>query len=144
MRDEITMRVNRKITVLDSEIELRSVRASGPGGQKVNKVSSAVHLFFDVKASSLPDECKARLLNMQDRRITADGVVVIKAARFRTREKNRQDALDRLRQLISHAARERKSRKKTRPTLASRQKRLQSKSRRSRIKKLRKPVAAET
>jgi len=137
------MRINKDITVPDSEIELRSVRSAGPGGQNINKVSSAIHLFFDVKASSLPDEYKKRLLDLRDRRITGEGVIVIKAARHRTREKNRQDALERLAELIRSAERTPKSRKTTRPTSASRKKRLDQKTRQSMLKKMRKTVEPE-
>ncbi|HVL56028.1 MAG TPA: alternative ribosome rescue aminoacyl-tRNA hydrolase ArfB, partial [Burkholderiaceae bacterium] len=102
-----------------------------------NKVSNAVHLRFDVRASSLPDDVKARLLQLRDQRISADGVVVIKAQRFRSLEKNRDDAMARLRELVSAAAAVPKPRRPTRPTLASKLRRVEEKTRRSRIKALR-------
>ncbi|MDX1460660.1 MAG: alternative ribosome rescue aminoacyl-tRNA hydrolase ArfB [Xanthomonadales bacterium] len=121
----------------ETEIEMKAVRASGPGGQNVNKVSSAIHLRFDVKASSLPEAVKQRLLSLRDRRITRDGVVVIKAQRFRDQEKNRQDALARLATLIRKALDRPIRRIPTKPSRAAKRKRVDAKTRRGEVKRLR-------
>jgi ribosome-associated protein len=127
------------ITVLPEEVELTAVRSQGAGGQNVNKVASAIHLRFDVKASSLPDHIKARLLKLDDRRLTRDGVLVIKAQRFRNQEQNRDDALARLNELVDAASRAPRFRVPTKPTRASRQRRLDNKKSRSQTKSLRRP-----
>jgi ribosome-associated protein len=118
----------------EAEVEITAVRSQGAGGQNVNKVSSAIHLRFDVVASSLPDEVKARLLARADRRMSDDGVIVIKAQRHRSQDLNRRDALVRLNELVARAAEVPTVRKPTRPTRASRERRLESKGVRSQIK----------
>ena len=119
------------------EIELQAIRASGPGGQHVNKVSTGIHLRFDIGASSLPPAVRHRLRGMLDRRVTLDGLVVIKATQLRSQEKNRQDALVRLDELLVQAQRKRKHRIKTKPTRASVQRRLTTKKWRGGRKRLR-------
>ncbi|MCB1670534.1 MAG: alternative ribosome rescue aminoacyl-tRNA hydrolase ArfB [Gammaproteobacteria bacterium] len=121
----------------DHEIDLQATHASGPGGQNVNKVSSAIHLRFDVSASSLPDFCKARLLSIHDQRVTSQGVIVIKAQRYRSQELNRREALQRLEELIGRAMHRPRPRKATRPSAAAKRKRVTEKKARGRIKRLR-------
>ncbi|MBO6555417.1 MAG: aminoacyl-tRNA hydrolase [Pseudomonadales bacterium] len=130
----------RVVDIPESEIEWSAIRASGPGGQHVNKVSTGVHLRFDLKSSSLSEALKEKLLRINDSRINSDGVVVIKSVAFRSQEKNRLAALDRLDQLLEQAQRVQKPRRKTRPTKASVKRRLDSKKKQGDRKKSRRPV----
>jgi len=129
------------LTISENEIELSAIRAQGAGGQNVNKVSSAIHLRFDIKASSLPDYCKQRLLNLNDKRINKDGVLIIKAQQFRTQEKNRADAFERLHDLIKCASVRLKQRRPTKATKGSQRRRMDSKTLRGKTKTLRGKVS---
>ncbi len=129
-----------KIKIAENEIQYDAIRASGAGGQNVNKVSSAIHLRFDIHASSLPDICKERLLGLNDQRISKEGVIVIKAQSFRTREKNKQDALARLKKLIAKVMVTPGKRRPTKPSRRARTTRMDKKTRHGQLKKLRQKV----
>ena len=137
------MKLYNTISIPEQELNFEAIRASGPGGQNVNKVSSAVQLFFDIRNSSLPEKYQQRLLALSDSRISSEGLVVIKAQAFRSQEKNREAATERLRELIKSVMIEPKTRKATKPKAGARQKRLDEKKQRSQNKALRKRVSMD-
>jgi ribosome-associated protein len=134
------LHISSHVTVPDSEIEIHAMRSQGAGGQHVNKVSSAIHLRFDIKASSLPPFYKDELLKLRDHRISDDGVITIKAQQHRSQEQNRAEALERLQVLIQSVTIPRKKRKATRPTKSSQNRRIESKKKAGRLKALRKSL----
>jgi len=131
------LKISLNIFIPDDEVELSAIRAQGSGGQNVNKVSSAIHLRFDVTASSLPEHYKQRLLALKDKRINKDGILIIKAQRFRTQEKNRADALERLIKLVKSVTVVQKARRPTKPSKNAKKKRMDSKTQRGKLKQLR-------
>lgn len=130
----MSLKISNTVEIPDHEIEMTAIRAQGAGGQNVNKVSSAIHLRFDILQSSLPERIKEPLVALKDSRISKDGVIIIKAQQFRTQEANREDALDRLQSLILEAIRPQKMRRPTKPTKSSQRKRLDNKKARGAIK----------
>lgn len=137
------LKITPSIIINDNELHFDYIRASGPGGQNVNKVATAAQLRFDVRASSLPEEVKTRLLHLAGKRATNKGILLIEAKQFRTQEQNREDAIQRLIALIRKALVKPKARKKTKPTKAAREERLQTKKRRGEIKKSRQTASLE-
>ena len=135
--------ISQQVEIPDSEIDIQAIRAQGAGGQNVNKVSSAIHLRFDIRSSSLPDFYKQELLKLRDQRISNDGTIVIKAQSYRSQEKNRSEALSRLQALVKSVAQPRKKRKPTKPTIGSIKRRVDSKTRRGQLKGLRGRVDIE-
>jgi ribosome-associated protein len=136
--------ITRNISLDENEIEFHFVRSSGPGGQNVNKVATSVQLRFGAGDSpSLPDDVRARLIRLAGRRITRDGILIIEARHFRTQERNREDAIGRLKELIRRAAEKPKTRKKTKPSKAAKKRRIESKKRRGETKKMRREISLQ-
>lgn len=131
------LKISNNVTLAEWEIDISAIRAQGAGGQNVNKVSSAIHLRFDINRSTLPDFYKARLLALKDSRVTKEGVIVLKAQSFRTQEQNKEDALERLKTLILEATKVEKARRATKPTKSSQKKRMNQKTKRGQTKSLR-------
>ena len=135
------LKISNTVVLPSSNVKFQAVRAQGPGGQNVNKVSSAVHLRFDIHASGLPDSYKEKLLALNDQRLSSDGVIVIKAQTFRSQEKNKEDGLNRLVSLIRGAVKEPRKRKATRPSRNSQRRRMDSKAKHGKTKALRKKIS---
>lgn len=138
--DQSSLIISNTVSLNEDEIDISAIRAQGAGGQNVNKVSSAIHLRFDISASSLPDFYKQGLLRLKDKRITKEGIIILKAQQHRTQERNKADALERLVDLIKGVAIVQKARRPTRPTKASKTRRLDSKTKRGNIKSLRSKI----